>query len=135
VRRIRAILDQSKGASALPTHLETSSQFVVSHVQVTLRLLDAGVAEDQLDDADVDAVGEQARGAFVSQVMPSVMSVDLPELLAVPEDAVWPSAGFETIGQQRSVSPAVWMLSTRGPLAGRDWLPASCSNGRLGGQG
>src|SRR4051812_7749145 len=53
-----------------PTHLQSFSQFFISYVQVALRLLNARVSEHQLDDADVDAVGEQAAGALVAQVVP-----------------------------------------------------------------
>jgi hypothetical protein len=52
--------DKPKGASPLPAHLQPSPQFIVGHIQVALRLVHARVAEHQLDDADVDAVGEQA---------------------------------------------------------------------------
>ena len=45
--------------------------FLVRHVQVALRLLNARVAEHQLDDADVDAVRQQAARAFVPQVVPA----------------------------------------------------------------
>ena len=63
-----------------------------------LGLLHARVAEHQLDDADVDAAGEQSRGAFVAQVVP--VEIDLSELLAVPEDAFWPPTRFEPTRQQ-----------------------------------
>jgi hypothetical protein len=60
VRKIHAMLDQPKGARSLPTHLQPSPQFIVGHIEIAPRLLHARVAEHQLDDADVDAVGEQA---------------------------------------------------------------------------
>lgn len=47
------------------------------------------MAEHQLDDADVDAVGEEAAGAFVPKVMPA--EIDRLELLAVPR-GVLPAA-------------------------------------------
>jgi hypothetical protein len=50
-----------------------------------LRLQDARVAEHQLDDADVDAVGEQPASAFVPQVMPA--KIDLAKLFLVPYEA------------------------------------------------
>ena len=48
-----------------------SPQFFVGYVQVALRLLNAGMAEHQLDDADVDAVREESTRAFVPQVVPA----------------------------------------------------------------
>jgi hypothetical protein len=36
-----------------------------------LRLLNAGVAEHQLDDPDVDAIGQEPARAFVSKVVPT----------------------------------------------------------------
>jgi len=59
VRSIRAILDDPKCSCALPAHLKSLPQFLVGDVQVALGLLHARVAEHQLDDADVDAVGKQ----------------------------------------------------------------------------
>jgi len=47
-----------RSAFVLPAHFQSSPEFFVGHVQVALRLLDAGVSEQQLNDADVDAVGE-----------------------------------------------------------------------------
>jgi hypothetical protein len=43
------------------------------------------VPEHQLDDADVDAVGQQPARAFVPQVVPA--QVDALELFAVPRGA------------------------------------------------
>jgi hypothetical protein len=40
------------------------------------------VAEHQLDDSDVDAVGQQPAGAFVPEVVPA--KIDPLELLAIP---------------------------------------------------
>jgi hypothetical protein len=49
-----------------PAHLQSSPQFLVRHVEVPLRLLNARVPEHQLNDPDVDAVGQQPARAFVS---------------------------------------------------------------------
>ena len=64
------MLDQPQGARPLPAHLQPSPQFIVGHIQVALRLLHARVAEHQMDDADVDAVSKEARGALVTQIVP-----------------------------------------------------------------
>jgi hypothetical protein len=52
--------NEPQGPTSLPTHLQPLPQFFVGHVQVALRLLEAGVPEHQLDDADVHAIGEQS---------------------------------------------------------------------------
>jgi len=49
------------------------------------------MAEHQLDDASIDAVGHEAAGAFVT-VVP--MEVDLPQLLAVPGIALFMLIGI-----------------------------------------
>jgi hypothetical protein len=59
--------------------------------QTALRLLDVGVAEHQLDRADVHSIAQEPTGALVTEVVP--VQVDLPELLAI--DA---STGFRTFG-------------------------------------
>jgi hypothetical protein len=66
----------------LPTHLQSSAQFFIGHIQVALRLLNARVSEHQLDDADVDAVGKQPTCAFMPQVVPP--QIDVLQLLCVP---------------------------------------------------
>jgi hypothetical protein len=55
-------------------------QLLVGDVQIPLRRLDVGVSEHRLDDADIDAVGEQPAGALVSQIVP--VQIELPQLLA-----------------------------------------------------
>jgi hypothetical protein len=65
-----AIVRQLAGASffqltSSPRRRSSSVTF-----RITLRLLDAGVPRHELNDADVDAVGEEARCAFVAQVVP-----------------------------------------------------------------
>ena len=56
-------------------------EFFVGDVQVALCLLDVGVAEHQLDGADVHSIAQEPTGARVTEVVP--MQVDLPEVLAI----------------------------------------------------
>jgi hypothetical protein len=71
-----------RSAFVLPAHLQPSPHFLVGHVQVAFRLLDAGVSEHQLNDPDVDAVREQAARAFVP---PGVSAeIDPFELFPIP---------------------------------------------------
>ena len=92
--------EPKRSALVVPAHLQSSPQFLVGHVQVALRLLDARVSEHQLDDADVHAVGEQATGAFVPQVVPA--QVDALELFTVPDGAR--AAGLGPRGRRRGAS-------------------------------
>jgi hypothetical protein len=71
-----------RSAFVLPAHLQPSPHFLVGHVQVALRLLDAGVSEHQLNDPDVDAVREQAARAFVPQGVSA--EIDPFELFPIP---------------------------------------------------
>ena len=66
MRRIRPSGDEFDRAISLPADFQTLPQFLVGHVQIALRLLDARMAEHQLNDANVDAVRQQSRGALVS---------------------------------------------------------------------
>ena len=52
--------------SPLPADLQSLAQFLVGHVQISLRLLHARVSQHQLDDAEVDAVRQQPAGALVA---------------------------------------------------------------------
>jgi hypothetical protein len=69
-------------AFVVPAHLQSSPEFLIRYVQVSLRLLNARVAEHQLDDADVDAVSQQSACTFVPEVVPS--EIDPLELLTIP---------------------------------------------------
>ena len=70
--------------------------------------LDIGVAEHQLDRADVDAVGQQAAGAFVTQIV--AMQIDLLELRPVdPNARRWPErlrCGLPALAGARRLYPA-----------------------------
>jgi hypothetical protein len=55
------------------------------------------VAEHQLDDADVHAVGQEPAGAFVPKVMPA--EIDLFELLAVPRRALPAGPWLDAVSQ------------------------------------
>jgi hypothetical protein len=55
--------------AAFPDAGQCLAQLFIGDAQIPLRRLDVGVPEDQLDDPDVDAVCQEAAGAFVS-VMP-----------------------------------------------------------------
>src|SRR5258705_9034577 len=76
-----------------PTHFQASPELFVRDVQVALRLLNARVAEHQLNDADVDAVREQPAGALVPQVVPS--QVDALHLLSVPFRSLLSGPGLD----------------------------------------
>ena len=71
--------------SSFPDAGQCLPQLLIRDVQVALRGPDVGVSEHQLDGSDVDALRQEAAGAFVSQVVP--VQVDLPELLASHADA------------------------------------------------
>jgi hypothetical protein len=71
-----------RSAFVLPAHLQSSPEFLVGHVQVALCLLNARVAEHQLDDADVDAIREQSTRALVAQIVPA--EIDPFELFSIP---------------------------------------------------
>jgi hypothetical protein len=68
-------------------------KFFVRDVQVPLRLLDVGVAEHQLDRADVHSIAQEPTGALVTEVVP--VQVDLPELLAIDASTVF--RAFENV--------------------------------------
>jgi hypothetical protein len=78
--------------------------------------LDVGVTEHQLDGADIDAVRQQAAGAFVTQIVP--VQVDLLQLGPVD-----PNAGFSVLrvgagDDQRCCSQSTcrfWMRLADGP--------------------
>jgi hypothetical protein len=81
-----------------PAHLQSSSEFFVRHVQIALRLLNAGVSEHQLDDPDVHAIGQEATRAFVPQVVPS--QIDLSQLLLVLLDALGSALQRVAVGEE-----------------------------------
>jgi hypothetical protein len=57
-------------AAALPDARHGLAQLLVRDVEVSLRLLDVGVTEHQLDRSDVDAVGQQPAGTRMRQRVP-----------------------------------------------------------------
>jgi len=57
VRLLADLLTRDSPKLPAPTHFQSLSQLFISYVQVALRLLNAGVAEHQLDHANVYAVG------------------------------------------------------------------------------
>jgi hypothetical protein len=59
------LADRSELAAAFPHSGHGLPELFVGDVQVPLRLLDVGVAEHQLNRANVDTVRQQAAGAFV----------------------------------------------------------------------
>jgi hypothetical protein len=81
-----------------PAHLQSSSKFFIGHIQVTLRLLDARMAEHQLNDPDVHAVGQEATGTLVPEVMPS--EIDAPQSLLVPLDTLLARLWLEAVGKE-----------------------------------
>lgn len=74
--------ESQRSSLVVPAQLQSSPEFFVGDVQVALRLLDTGMAEHELNDPDVDAVGKQPAGTFVPQVVPS--EIDPLELSPFP---------------------------------------------------
>ena len=72
-------------------------QRFVRDVQIALRLLDARMAEHQLNDADVDAACQQATRALVSKVAPA--EIDTLQLGSRPGHAL-------VLDQEHLVPPA-----------------------------
>ena len=63
-----------------------------------LRLLNARVAEHQLDDADVDAIGQQPARAFVPEIVPA--EIDSLELLPIPRRTFPRRSRLDAVSQQ-----------------------------------
>jgi hypothetical protein len=91
--------------SALPDSGHRFSELLANDVQVPLRLLDVGMPDDQLNRADVDAVGQEPASALVTQIVP--LQVDLPQLLSIDASALLRSREVVTICPRRSDSQAV----------------------------
>ena len=80
--RIRSSSRLLLGRSSRPELLvHRPAQFLIGDVEVSLRRLQVGMTEEQLNRAQVKAPGEPAAGGFVPQVVP--VEVDVGELLAV----------------------------------------------------
>jgi hypothetical protein len=62
-----------------------------------------GVAEHQLNDSNVDAVGVESARALVSQIV--LAQVDALQLLAVPIPTFLIAPGFDAVGEQLNASP------------------------------
>ena len=92
-----------RSAFVVPAHLQPSPEFFVGHVQVALRLLGAGMAQHQLDDADVDAIREEPTRALVPEVVP--VQIDFADLFAVPFRSLpsWPR--FDAMREQSERLP------------------------------
>jgi len=100
---------ETKGSAfVVPAHLQSFPQFLVRDVQVPLGLLNAGVAEHQLDHTNVHAVGQQATRALMPEVVPA--EVDQLEPLAIPPTPLRLDWGSTPWANSRSVSHAVWMF-------------------------
>src|SRR5215813_11041465 len=79
---LRALLtDGFQLPPALPDAGRRLSEFLVRDVEVSLRLLDVGVAEHQLNRADVDTIAQESTRALVSQIVP--VEINLFELRAI----------------------------------------------------
>jgi hypothetical protein len=61
----RLLADCLELPAAFPDAGQRLSQFLIGDVEVTLRGLDVGVPEHQLDRADVDPIGQEPARAFV----------------------------------------------------------------------
>jgi hypothetical protein len=96
--------EAKRSAFVVPAHLESCPHFLVRHIQVSLRLLDARASQHQLNDPDVDAVREQAAGAFVTQVVPS--QVDLLELMPIPLRSLLSGLRFDAVREEPQSFPA-----------------------------
>ena len=83
---------------ALPHTGHRLPQFFVRDVQVPLRLLDVGMAEHQLNRADVHVLRQEATRALVTEVVP--VQVDLPELGPIDAGAWLGALRVVAIGDQ-----------------------------------
>jgi hypothetical protein len=75
------LTDRLQSPAPLPYAGHCFPQLLIRDVEIALRLLDVRVTQHQLNRTDVDAVGQEAAGAFVPQVVP--VQVDLAELLPI----------------------------------------------------
>ena len=75
------LTDRLQAPSAFPDSRHRLPQFLVRDVEIPLRLLHIRVTRHQLNRTDVHAIGKEAAGAFVPQVVP--VEVDLAQLLAI----------------------------------------------------
>lgn len=73
------------------------AQLLVGHVQVPLRGLEVGVAEEELNRAQIQPLREPAAGGLVPQVVP--VQIDLCELLAIDAAVRSRARGFDAVGQ------------------------------------
>src|SRR5207253_3553241 len=81
------LTDRPKLTASFPYSRHRFPKFFVGDVQVPLGLLDVGVAEHQLDRADVHSIAQEPTGALVTEIVP--VQVDLPELLAIAASTVF----------------------------------------------
>ena len=98
-------------AAAFPHPGHRSPELFVRDVQVALHQFDVGVAEHQLDGADVDAVGQEPAGAFMSCQCRSIWR-SLARSTRAPGFARFVSWPFATRSRD---SQAVLKLSTYAP--------------------
>ena len=73
------------------------------------------MAEHELNDPNVDAIGEQSASAFMPEVVPA--EIDPLKLLAVPRNACLPAFGSMPCASSRSVSQEVWMFGWYAPVS------------------
>ena len=88
----------------LPYSRHRFPKFFVRDVQVSLRLLDVGVAEHQLDRADVHSIAQEPTGALVTEVVP--VQVDLPELLPIYARTVFRAFRVVAVGDEEQRLPS-----------------------------
>jgi len=102
---LRALLlaDRPELAAAFPDAGHRFPQFFVRDVQVTLRLLDVGMAEHQLDGADVHTVSQKPAGSLVTKVVP--VQIDLPQLGAIDARAGFGPPGVVPVGEEQERFP------------------------------
>jgi hypothetical protein len=77
------LADRPELAATLPHTRHSFPQLFVRDVQIPLRLFDVGMAEHQLNGADVYAIGEEATRSFVAQVMPVQVNLSEPDAIAI----------------------------------------------------
>jgi hypothetical protein len=92
------LTDRPELAAAFPHSGHRLPELFIGDVQVPLRLLDVGMAEHQLDRADVHVLREEATRALVTQVVP--VQVDLPQLGAIDACARLRALRLVTVGDQ-----------------------------------
>ena len=77
------------------------------------RCLDGRVSEHQLNDADVDGIGQRPAGALVPQIVP--VQINLPQLVTIDPSSRSHALRVVPVRDQEDDSQAVLKLSWKSP--------------------